>query len=70
MDEPFESMRKDMFQILDDVTTTSELYNFQGLVGVSCWRLCLDYFMTYLGEALLAIHEDGIPLMGTFPWCK
>ncbi|KAG9313321.1 glycoside hydrolase family 1 protein [Chiua virens] len=27
-----------------------------------------DYFMTNLGEALLAIHEDGIPLMGTFSW--
>ena len=24
--------------------------------------------MTYLGEALLAIHEDGIPLAGTFSW--
>jgi hypothetical protein len=28
MDEPFESMRKEMFQILNDVTTTSELYDF------------------------------------------
>ncbi|THH11422.1 hypothetical protein EW145_g666 [Phellinidium pouzarii] len=27
-----------------------------------------NYFMTYLGEALLAIHEDGIPLAGTFTW--
>lgn len=24
--------------------------------------------MTYLGEALLAIHEDGIPLAGVFCW--
>ncbi|KAI5123222.1 hypothetical protein M0805_001311 [Coniferiporia weirii] len=27
-----------------------------------------NYFMTYLGEALLSIHEDGIPLAGTFSW--
>ncbi|EGO20047.1 glycoside hydrolase family 1 protein [Serpula lacrymans var. lacrymans S7.9] len=27
-----------------------------------------NYFMTNLGEVLLAIHEDGIPLMGTFSW--
>lgn len=25
--------------------------------------------MTYLGESLLAIHEDGVPLAGTFSWC-
>jgi len=49
MDEPFESLRTEMYQILNDVTTT-------------------NYYMTYLGEALLAIHEDGIPLMGTFSW--
>ncbi|KIJ59188.1 glycoside hydrolase family 1 protein [Hydnomerulius pinastri MD-312] len=49
MDEPYESMRTEMFQILEDSTTT-------------------NYFMTNLGEALLAIHEDGIPLMGTFSW--
>lgn len=24
--------------------------------------------MTYLGEVLLAIHEDKLPLMGTFAW--
>lgn len=30
----------------------------------------VDYFMTYLGEALLAIHEDGIPLAGAFSWGK
>ena len=29
-----------------------------------------DYYMTYLGEALLAIHEDNIPLAGTFAWGK
>lgn len=29
-----------------------------------------DYYMTYLGEALLSIYEDNIPLMGTFAWCK
>ncbi|KAF8430642.1 glycoside hydrolase superfamily, partial [Boletus edulis BED1] len=49
MDEPFESMRTELFQILEDTTTT-------------------NYFMTNLGEALLAVHEDGIPLMGTFSW--
>ncbi|KAF8125992.1 glycoside hydrolase family 1 protein [Boletus edulis] len=49
MDEPFESMRTELFQILEDTTTT-------------------NYFMTNLGEALLAIHEDGVPLMGTFSW--
>ncbi|KAH8113805.1 glycoside hydrolase family 1 protein [Phellopilus nigrolimitatus] len=27
-----------------------------------------NYYMTMLGEALLAIHEDGIPLAGTFAW--
>ncbi|KAF8131378.1 glycoside hydrolase superfamily [Boletus edulis] len=40
MDEPFESMRTELFQILEDTTTTT----------------------------LLAVHEDGIPLMGTFSW--
>ena len=25
--------------------------------------------MTMLGESLLAIHEDGIPLEGIFSWC-
>ena len=30
----------------------------------------IDYFMTYLGESLLAIHEDGIPLAGAFAWGK
>ncbi|KAH7925162.1 glycoside hydrolase [Leucogyrophana mollusca] len=49
MDEPYESMRTEMYQITEDSTTT-------------------NYFMTNLGEALLAIHEDGIPLMGTFSW--
>ncbi|TFK47874.1 hypothetical protein OE88DRAFT_1636061 [Heliocybe sulcata] len=24
--------------------------------------------MTYMGEALLSIYEDGIPLIGTFTW--
>lgn len=27
-----------------------------------------DYFMTYLGEILLAIHEDKIPIAGAFAW--
>ncbi|EPQ51427.1 glycoside hydrolase [Gloeophyllum trabeum ATCC 11539] len=27
-----------------------------------------NYYMTYLGEALLSIYADGIPLMGTFAW--
>ncbi|EMD35185.1 glycoside hydrolase family 1 protein [Gelatoporia subvermispora B] len=27
-----------------------------------------NYYMSYLGEFLLAIHEDGIPLGGTFAW--
>jgi hypothetical protein len=26
--------------------------------------------MSYLGEMLLAIHEDGIPLKGAFIWGK
>lgn len=25
--------------------------------------------MTTLGESLLAIHEDNIPLQGVFAWC-
>ncbi|KII90092.1 glycoside hydrolase family 1 protein [Plicaturopsis crispa FD-325 SS-3] len=37
------------------------------------WRITEDptrtnYFMTNLGEALLAIHEDKIPLAGVFAW--
>ncbi|EIW84621.1 glycoside hydrolase family 1 protein [Coniophora puteana RWD-64-598 SS2] len=37
------------------------------------WQITEDptttnYFMTNLGEALLAIYEDGIPLRGTFSW--
>ncbi|KAF9466012.1 glycoside hydrolase superfamily [Collybia nuda] len=27
-----------------------------------------NYYMTYLGEILLAIHEDKIPIAGTFAW--
>ncbi|RDB25895.1 Beta-glucosidase 7 [Hypsizygus marmoreus] len=27
-----------------------------------------NYFMTYLGEILLAIHEDKLPIAGTFAW--
>ncbi|KAF9002467.1 glycoside hydrolase family 1 protein [Cyathus striatus] len=27
-----------------------------------------NYFMTYLGEILLAIHEDNIPIAGIFAW--
>lgn len=27
-----------------------------------------DYFMTYLGEILRAIHEDNLPIAGTFAW--
>ncbi|KAK7054359.1 hypothetical protein VNI00_003553 [Paramarasmius palmivorus] len=27
-----------------------------------------DYFMTYLGEILLAIHEDNLPIAGVFAW--
>ncbi|KAJ8507773.1 hypothetical protein ONZ45_g9889 [Pleurotus djamor] len=27
-----------------------------------------NYFMTYLGEVLLAIHEDKLPIAGTFAW--
>ncbi|KAF8915723.1 glycoside hydrolase superfamily [Mucidula mucida] len=27
-----------------------------------------NYFMTYLGEMLLSIHEDGVPLAGAFAW--
>ncbi|KAJ4478624.1 glycoside hydrolase superfamily [Lentinula edodes] len=27
-----------------------------------------NYYMTYLGELLLSIHEDGIPIQGAFAW--
>jgi beta-glucosidase len=27
-----------------------------------------DYFMTYLGEILLSIHEDKLPIAGAFAW--
>ncbi|KAJ7097624.1 glycoside hydrolase superfamily [Mycena epipterygia] len=27
-----------------------------------------DYFMTYLGQILLSIHEDGVPIAGAFAW--
>ncbi|KAF8656651.1 hypothetical protein AX16_002456 [Volvariella volvacea WC 439] len=27
-----------------------------------------NYFMTYLGEVLRGIHEDGLPIAGTFAW--
>ncbi|KAJ7041017.1 glycoside hydrolase superfamily [Mycena alexandri] len=27
-----------------------------------------NYYMTYLGQILLAIHEDGVPIMGAFAW--
>ncbi|KAF5387514.1 hypothetical protein D9757_006593 [Collybiopsis confluens] len=27
-----------------------------------------NYYMTYLGELLLSIHEDGLPVTGAFAW--
>ncbi|PBK66031.1 glycoside hydrolase [Armillaria solidipes] len=27
-----------------------------------------DYILTYLGEMLLSIHEDGVPIQGAFAW--
>ncbi|PBK89646.1 glycoside hydrolase [Armillaria gallica] len=27
-----------------------------------------DYLLTYLGEMLLSIHEDGVPIQGAFAW--
>ncbi|KAJ7251120.1 glycoside hydrolase superfamily [Mycena haematopus] len=27
-----------------------------------------NYYMAYLGEMLLSIHEDGVPIMGAFAW--
>ena len=30
----------------------------------------LDYYLTYLSEILLAIHEDQLPITGTIAWCK
>ncbi|KAK0186388.1 glycoside hydrolase superfamily [Armillaria mellea] len=27
-----------------------------------------DYLLTYLGEMLLSIHEDGVPIQGAFTW--
>jgi len=27
-----------------------------------------NYFMTYLGQILLSIHEDGVPIAGAFAW--
>ncbi|PBK89554.1 glycoside hydrolase [Armillaria gallica] len=27
-----------------------------------------NYFLTYLGEVLLSIHEDGVPIEGVFVW--
>ncbi|KAK0475771.1 glycoside hydrolase superfamily [Armillaria novae-zelandiae] len=27
-----------------------------------------NYFLTYLGEMLLSIHEDGVPIQGAFAW--
>ncbi|KAK0199715.1 glycoside hydrolase superfamily [Desarmillaria ectypa] len=27
-----------------------------------------DYLLTYLGEMLLSIHEDGVPIEGAFAW--
>ncbi|KAK0183683.1 glycoside hydrolase family 1 protein, partial [Armillaria mellea] len=27
-----------------------------------------NYFLTYLGEMLLSIHEDGVPVQGAFAW--
>jgi len=30
----------------------------------------LDYYMSYLGEILLAIQEDKLPIAGIFAWGK
>ncbi|KAK0475600.1 glycoside hydrolase superfamily [Armillaria luteobubalina] len=27
-----------------------------------------NYFLTYLGEMLISIHEDGVPVQGAFAW--
>jgi beta-glucosidase/6-phospho-beta-glucosidase/beta-galactosidase len=40
----------------------TELYQFKEDITRT------TYFLTYLGEALLSIHEDGIPIAGAFSW--
>ncbi|KAF8201326.1 glycoside hydrolase superfamily [Mycena galopus ATCC 62051] len=57
--EPFEDTWTDMFRI-------TLVYIHRPLIPES---LCsADYLMTYLGQILLSIREDGVPIMGAFVW--
>ncbi len=38
------------------------------LSSLNIHQLFPDYFLTYLGEMLLSIHEDGVPVQGAFAW--
>ncbi|KAF7377506.1 Glycoside hydrolase family 1 protein [Mycena sanguinolenta] len=57
--EPFEELRTEIFRITEDVARTGKPFNSM---------FSADYFMTYLGQILLSIHEDGVPIMGAFAW--
>lgn len=66
--EPFENERTELFQVMEDSARTSKR---RDCIFLSPWCqlfIHADYLMTYSGEALLAIHEDGIPLAGAFTW--
>ncbi|CAK5276679.1 unnamed protein product [Mycena citricolor] len=56
MSEPFEWAWTDLFRI------TARLFFFAEDVART------NYYMTYLGEIMLSIHEDGVPISGAFAW--
>jgi hypothetical protein len=66
---PEEAIRTDLAYVLDDADRVSKYLSASN----SCSSLSSqfsDYYMTMLGEVLLAINEDHIPLAGTFAWGK
>ncbi|KAG6831012.1 hypothetical protein H0H92_013199 [Tricholoma furcatifolium] len=66
--EPFEAQWTELYQITEDTMRTSNV-DVYFLTVTDLILLCYtDYFMTYLGEILLAIHEDNLPIAGTFAW--
>lgn len=65
--EPFESERQQIFQITEDINRYSEHHSLPLSSPISYWFVS-DYYMTYLGEIVLSIHEDKVPVAGTFSW--
>ncbi|KAF7324651.1 Glycoside hydrolase family 1 protein [Mycena kentingensis (nom. inval.)] len=62
--EPFESLRTELFRIKASRSWDLKVLLIDSQEDVTR----TNYFMTYLGQILLAIHEDKVPIMGAFAW--